>query len=142
MTGDRTAASGSTFRPALMVLGLRSLVASRPAAVAWLGGLSLVAYGALLLLGDLRRQTVGFEVAFFAAFLIYLLAVVVVLRDESPAPSHALLLIFLFAVAFRAMLVFTPPRLSDDMYRYVWDGRVQAAGISPYTYPPSALSLR
>jgi hypothetical protein len=25
-----------------------------------------------------------------------------------------------------------PPRNSNDLYRYVWDGRVQAAGIDPY----------
>ncbi|MDX3077569.1 glycosyltransferase 87 family protein [Streptomyces sp. NPDC088354] len=34
-----------------------------------------------------------------------------------------------------------PPGTSDDMYRYAWDGRVQAAGISPYTYAPSAPEL-
>ncbi|MFJ4851242.1 glycosyltransferase 87 family protein [Streptomyces sp. NPDC088733] len=34
-----------------------------------------------------------------------------------------------------------PPGTSDDMYRYVWDGRVQAAGISPYAYAPSAPEL-
>lgn len=29
---------------------------------------------------------------------------------------------------------------SDDLYRYAWDGRVQAAGIDPYRYPPAAPS--
>ncbi len=29
-----------------------------------------------------------------------------------------------------------PPQLSDDLYRYAWDGRVQAAGIGPYRYGP------
>jgi len=31
--------------------------------------------------------------------------------------------------------------LSDDVYRYFWDGRVQLAGISPYRYPPAAPEL-
>lgn len=31
-----------------------------------------------------------------------------------------------------------PPRTSTDMFRYAWDGRVQAAGISPYAHPPAA----
>ncbi|MFF4957167.1 glycosyltransferase 87 family protein [Streptomyces sp. NPDC001222] len=35
----------------------------------------------------------------------------------------------------------TPPRTSDDMYRYAWDGRVQAAGVSPYAHPPAAPEL-
>ncbi|WP_274910893.1 glycosyltransferase family 87 protein [Streptomyces sp. WZ-12] len=34
-----------------------------------------------------------------------------------------------------------PPRTSTDMYRYAWDGRVQAAGTSPYTHPPAAPQL-
>jgi hypothetical protein len=34
-----------------------------------------------------------------------------------------------------------PPRSSDDLYRYVWDGRVQTAGIDPYRYPPAAPEL-
>ncbi|QNP75502.1 DUF2029 domain-containing protein [Streptomyces roseirectus] len=34
-----------------------------------------------------------------------------------------------------------PPRTSDDMFRYAWDGRVQAAGISPYAFPPAAPEL-
>jgi hypothetical protein len=34
-----------------------------------------------------------------------------------------------------------PPRSSDDLYRYLWDGRVQAAGIDPYRYPPAAPEL-
>jgi hypothetical protein len=42
---------------------------------------------------------------------------------------------------FRVVLVPTPPVLSDDLYRYLWDGRVQAAGISPYRYAPAAPEL-
>ncbi|MFI6501291.1 glycosyltransferase 87 family protein [Nonomuraea typhae] len=30
-----------------------------------------------------------------------------------------------------------PPSSTTDFYRYVWDGRVQAAGISPYDHPPA-----
>ncbi len=36
-----------------------------------------------------------------------------------------------FALVYHALLVFMPPTLSDDSYRYVWDGRVQAQGITP-----------
>jgi hypothetical protein len=32
--------------------------------------------------------------------------------------------------------------LSSDVYRYVWDGRVQAEGVNPYRYPPGAEELR
>jgi alpha-1,6-mannosyltransferase len=33
------------------------------------------------------------------------------------------------------------PLLSSDIYRYVWDGRVQAAGINPYRYIPADETL-
>ena len=36
----------------------------------------------------------------------------------------------------RATLLWRQPDLSDDLFRYVWDGRVARAGISPYLYAP------
>lgn len=33
------------------------------------------------------------------------------------------------------------PAISDDLYRYSWDGRVQAAGTNPYRYPPESPAL-
>ncbi len=43
------------------------------------------------------------------------------------------------AVFFRCLFLFTIPRLSDDVYRFVWDGRLLANGFNPYLYLPSAL---
>jgi hypothetical protein len=43
------------------------------------------------------------------------------------------------AVAVAALAA--PPSTSSDMYRYAWDGRVQAAGVSPYAYAPVAPEL-
>jgi glycosyl transferase family 87 len=34
-----------------------------------------------------------------------------------------------------------PPQNSSDLYRYIWDGRVQAAGIDPYLYAPGAAGV-
>lgn len=53
----------------------------------------------------------------------------------------ALVLILIGAAAMRLALLFTEPTLSSDIYRYVWDGRVQAAGINPYRYVPAAPEL-
>jgi alpha-1,6-mannosyltransferase len=48
-----------------------------------------------------------------------------------------------FGIVFRAALIFNDPALlSTDMYRYVWDGRVQQHGINPYLYAPSSEQLR
>jgi hypothetical protein len=43
--------------------------------------------------------------------------------------------------ALQAIAVQVAPRNTDDYLRYAWDGRVQAAGISPYRYPPGAAEL-
>jgi hypothetical protein len=53
------------------------------------------------------------------------------------------IIIVFFAIFFRVFLVPTDPVvLSKDMYRYIWDGRVQQNGINPYLYPPSSEKLR
>lgn len=48
---------------------------------------------------------------------------------------------FLFASAllFRLLMLFAVPQLSDDVYRFVWDGRLLAHGYNPYLYLPSQL---
>lgn len=46
-------------------------------------------------------------------------------------------IIFGVALAARLIGVFAPAFLSSDMYRYVWDGKVQGAGINPYLYIPA-----
>lgn len=109
-----------------------------------LGLALLLPYLAARGLGDLRLNTPGFVVAYGAAFALYLAAAALVLRPRlgaDPRPRLTLALILLFAVLFRLALLPTQPTLSDDMYRYVWDGRVQAHGLSPYRYPPNASAL-
>lgn len=70
---------------------------------------------------------------------IYLTAAWLSLRGKE---SRSLLVVGLvFAGLFRLSILFAPPYLSDDLYRYIWDGRVQAAGINPYRYIPADPSL-
>ncbi|MEW6401666.1 MAG: glycosyltransferase family 87 protein [Chloroflexota bacterium] len=91
-------------------------------------------------LGDLRKYTVEFEWLFFSAFTFYGIACLVILRSEK-VDRRILYGILALTAVMQGILVFTRPTLSDDMYRYIWDGRVQAHGISPYRYPPNAPEL-
>ena len=75
-----------------------------------------------------------------AALAVYGLAAAVVLRGH-PLGRWAFALVLLVAVVARLALAVHPPTLSDDAYRYVWDGRVQAAGINPYRSPPESPAL-
>lgn len=105
-----------------------------------IGLASLPAYLSALGLADLRLHTIEFVVAFVAAFILYLVAAAIVMRSAATS-RLTLWIIVVFAVLFNVILLPTKPTLSDDMFRYVWDGRVQAHGTSPYRYPPNAPEL-
>jgi hypothetical protein len=53
----------------------------------------------------------------------------------------AVVLILLGGIALQTVAVSVPRAFSNDLYRYMWDGRVQAAGIDPYQYVPTATQL-
>lgn len=44
--------------------------------------------------------------------------------------------IIIVAVAFRLMFLLRPPELSDDVYRYLWDGLTVLRGNNPYAFAP------
>jgi alpha-1,6-mannosyltransferase len=46
------------------------------------------------------------------------------------------------ALAMRVAVGLAPPHLSSDVYRYVWDGRIEAAGFNPYRYNPDDSQLQ
>ncbi len=116
------------------------------------GILSVSCWWQIRLLGDITSPSIlGVFYGWFAlAFLAYLamlwLIHYAVERRDGPATGKslntiALAIIFISAVAFRLCLLGTTPTLSDDIYRYQWDGRVERAGIDPYVYPPNAPQL-
>jgi len=73
-----------------------------------------------------------------AAWSLFALGVWLVRRLPVRAATT---LILLGGVVLPLSAALAPPRTSDDLYRYVWDGRVQAAGIDPYRYPPASVEL-
>ena len=130
-------AAGSNTRPA------RGFV--WPAALAFIG---LFSAGVYLWSGDLHWFTqwiAAYIMTFIGHFALYLIACLLVLRMPAKLPRGiklaVLAIIIIFAGFFRAQLVNKRPYLSTDTYRYIWDGRVQAAGINPYRYVPSAPEL-
>lgn len=43
------------------------------------------------------------------------------------------------AIVFRFVLLFFLPQLSDDYFRFAWDGKIIAHGANPFLYKPSEL---
>ncbi|WP_299120177.1 mannosyltransferase [uncultured Winogradskyella sp.] len=45
-------------------------------------------------------------------------------------------LLVISAVLFRLLFLFAIPNLSQDFYRFIWDGRMMLEGFNPYLYTP------
>src|SRR5687768_7089583 len=76
-----------------------------------------------------------FQVLYVAAFALYALAVVRLNRwAQLPRVGWVVLAV---ALATRAAFLATPPSLSGDLYRYLWEGQVLAHGFDPYRLSPA-----
>lgn len=119
----------SRRRAALDLGVLAALGVPLVALVGWMGRWS-----------KLPDQPVAYTVLLAAQLAVYGLAVGWLIRRRPPA-RRALAIVFLVALAARLTLVPQVPTASDDIYRYVWDGRIQALGINPYRYAPNDPAL-
>ena len=116
-----------------------------PAAQAWGPVLRLaalaVALAALTAAGPGLHLTYG-GWALMPIFAAGGAGILVALRTAAGTDRRrALTVILAGALSMRLGLIFVEPYLSTDIYRYIWDGRVQAAGINPYRYMPVAPEL-
>ena len=78
-------------------------------------------------------ETVVWYLIAFAGFVLALWG-----NERRPVSLRWL---WLIAIVFRLLLLFTTPTLSDDVYRYLWDGHVATEGVNPYTYSLDAPEL-
>ena len=75
---------------------------------------------------DFGQIILSYALAFLSYFLI--------LKQQWSVRS-----ILVLALALRVILVPSFPNLSDDIYRFVWDGNLIVNGMNPYLYLPSEL---
>ena len=124
-----------------------------------LGLASTVLYGVITWLSNdfrlsvepVKRPLLTALALFGAAFLIYLLACCEVWpkrrlnRTEAETvgkrstASHQLWMIVAFGILFRAIMVFSIPIQEIDLYRYIVDGAVGNANVSPFEFAPMEL---
>jgi len=98
------------------------------------GAIGTVAYGGFVVLdategtlrSDVTPRTIGLYLLAFAGFVL------AVWWQEHRGISWVWLLAI--PLCFRLMLVFTTPTLSDDVYRYLWDGHLITEGANPYSH--------
>lgn len=65
-----------------------------------------------------------------ALFLVYYLLVYTLKNARE---------ILFTGIFFRLLLLFAIPALSDDFYRFIWDGKLLINGINPYLFTPKEL---
>ena len=94
----------------------------------------------------LARESV--QVGLGVAGLAWLLSLFVAWRLDGASRDaggsgtrFTVILVVLVALGVRGLVLGASPELSDDVYRYVWDGRVLLQGTSPYRHAPLAEEL-
>lgn len=56
--------------------------------------------------------------------------------------KHNILFLSVTAFIFRFIFLFSIPNLSQDFYRFIWDGRMILEGLNPYLYTPQSFILK
>ncbi|MBB4078879.1 hypothetical protein GGR28_001496 [Lewinella aquimaris] len=95
------------------------------------GGVLLAAGVLYLGFGVDRTDFTSLFLAFSVAFLGYL--IVVAARDGGATLPYWIAL----GILLRLALVFAFPLLSDDVYRFIWDGHLVAGGENPFVHLPA-----
>ena len=119
---------------------------SRQSGILFLGVLSLLLYLGMARLsqqfnwgeGYADRPIPTYLFLYATLFITYALAVAKVLKAREDCPSPWTILIF--GLLFRVCLLPAHQIQEDDIYRYLWDGKVFAHKVNPYKYSPAAVS--
>ncbi|MDH5381355.1 MAG: polyprenol phosphomannose-dependent alpha 1,6 mannosyltransferase MptB [Cyclobacteriaceae bacterium] len=98
--------------------------------------LSIISAIAYIFLGYFVKRTdhLYLVVAYLLLFLSYIALLKYYKTDDFKK-------FFIISLIFRVLLLFSIPALSDDIYRFIWDGKLLQAGMDPYQYIPSALTF-
>ena len=105
-----------------------------------LGALSLAGYGGIAFAAKSSDPLFSYLFFFFSLFILYVLAGIAVTRSKKSALQGTVPIVVAFAIAFRVLLLPTPPILENDWARYLWDGYVLFRGENPYRFSPQEIS--
>lgn len=117
-----------------------------------LGAGQIFCYCNLLFLGNLKNEVSACIGLFCTAFVLYSLSLFILYRDDCPEKNSVnppgaglrknsklpfcLTVIIIISVCARFLIYLSPPTLSDDIYRYVWEGKIFSAGFNPFEFAP------
>lgn len=82
--------------------------------------------------------TIAVPLLLMAGTALAFLALKFALKIQNPQ-KPLLFLVVSIGISLRAIGLFTTPILEIDYYRYIWDGKVTAEGVSPYSHSPARI---
>jgi hypothetical protein len=103
--------------------------------------LYIISYIVLWYLGDFRSNILNYFIALIPAYVAYFFIVYYSLNNKSAQQKNFVFLIII-GIIVRIILIPQQPFLSDDVYRYLWDGKVSFSGFNPFSYPPNSVALQ
>lgn len=98
----------------------------------------MTSYGCLALQPDLRSVIPGM---LGVTALIIIMLTITLYAGEQGKVRWSPGVILLIAFVLRLLFLFRAPELSDDIYRYLWDGLQTITGFNPYSLAPSHIDL-
>lgn len=109
---------------------MQRLLNKQTVIVALTGAISLFCFGYHIIRDN--------EVALFSFYCVFigLFAYVFPFWKSSPDSKLGFKQILFIAILFRVVLLFMTPNLSDDYYRFIWDGELISNGNNPYEFKP------
>ncbi len=76
-----------------------------------------------------QRQSFGQLIGLYTGLFVLYYCLIYTFKNAREA--------IITGIFFRILLLFAIPALSDDFYRFVWDGRLLSHGLNPYTILPA-----
>ena len=80
-----------------------------------------------------RIETISLITSYGILFIIFIL---IMFQRITP------LIILILGLIFRLVFIISLPELSQDFYRFIWDGNLQLIRINPYLYSPKDLIVK
>jgi hypothetical protein len=103
-------------------------------ALSW--GLPLLVMGSCTVLALQPRLRLAVPAVVGVTAVIVILLAVIIYAGEKDKAGWSPAVILIVAACLRLLFVFSPPDLSNDLYRYLWDGLQVLNGHNPYAASP------
>ncbi|MHA1993953.1 MAG: hypothetical protein ACW97Z_05395 [Candidatus Hodarchaeales archaeon] len=96
------------------------------------GCLLLFSFIVLINLTGLSRSLLKFEILFFFPFLVYLMIILTVKYLRLDTKQYFFPIVMVFALLIQLLILTTNVSLSDDIYRFILEGKMVLNGLNPY----------